>query len=432
MFRAASKISFARWSNSLIVWSNLTTTRRPVPVKGKERMGERREAAGQGRVAQIARSFDVTEDVTPCHQPNWATLSSLARTLLLPFAPKPAALSFFQGPIYRKPLGQAGRASAPLDPLIVGRVLQLRLLKLLEPFGQHAKASEESGGNAHGFVPEFLLGQEEEQREHNQHGERRRLEGLPQVGLLVGCFGHDRFGPVVRQHEALEDLVHQPQGRIAHEQPPAQTGPELRPAGADQPPMGDLVKQRLLARRTGLPQSPIKSAGLLRRLAFGSRRRRDVPRRLRVEPLVRLEHFAPGRDWPGDFGGRFALTFGLVSDLEIERVNAGDHDDRPGFVEGKSPQEPQLLAVEVQVIQIIVEMVHDQGQRRVPQEFLQLIGLEEFPVLGPAQVYLAELAWPQPRKVSFGDQVGFAGARRAEEQVFAGSPNVQRRRKAGG
>src|ERR1039458_8277862 len=94
---------------------------------------------------------------TPCHRPNWATLCILARTLLLPFAPKPAALSFFRDPIYRKPLVQTGRASAPLCPLIFGRFLQLRLLKLLEAFGEHAKASEESGGDADGFVPEFLL-----------------------------------------------------------------------------------------------------------------------------------------------------------------------------------------------------------------------------------------------------------------------------------
>src|ERR1017187_7877713 len=85
---------------------------------------------------------------TPCHRPNWATPCILARTLLLPFAPKPAALSSFQDPIHRKPLVQAGRASAPLDPSIVGRFLQLRLLELLEPFGQHAEAGEEGGGRS--------------------------------------------------------------------------------------------------------------------------------------------------------------------------------------------------------------------------------------------------------------------------------------------
>src|ERR1035441_1191228 len=209
---------------------------------------------------------------TPCHRPNWATLCILARTLLLPFARKPAALSFFQDPIYRKPLVQAGRASAALDLLIVGWFLQLRLLKLLEAFGQHAEAGEEGGGNADGLVPEFLLGQKEEQREHDQHRKRRRLEGLPKVRRLVEGLGHGRFGPVVREHEALEDFVPQAQGRIAHEQAAGQTGSNLRPSGADQSPVGDLVKQRLLAGRTGLPQAPIQGAGLLRRLRWEERR----------------------------------------------------------------------------------------------------------------------------------------------------------------
>src|ERR1019366_5039551 len=120
----------------------------------------------------------------------------------------------------------------------------------------------------------------------------------------------------------------------------------------------------------------------------------------------------------------------LVCDLEIERINARDHDDRAGFVEGESPEEPQLLAVEVEVVQVVIEMVHDQGQRGVTEEVLQLVGLQEFPVFDGAQIYLAEVAGPQSSKVSFGQEIGLAGARRAEEQVFSRSPGGQRRRKA--
>ena len=58
--------------------------------------------------------------------------------------------------------GLTGRASALIDQLVVGWFLQLRLLQLLETFGQHAEAGEEGGGNADGLVPELLLGQEEE------------------------------------------------------------------------------------------------------------------------------------------------------------------------------------------------------------------------------------------------------------------------------
>src|ERR1039458_3138961 len=90
--------------------------------------------------------------------PGIVTCSIRARSSLLPLALKPPALSFLQDPIYRKPLVKTGRAFAPLDPSIISRFLQLRLLKLLEPFGEDAEAGEEGGGNADGVVPEFLLG----------------------------------------------------------------------------------------------------------------------------------------------------------------------------------------------------------------------------------------------------------------------------------